>query len=208
MNGESSAGGSSNLYELLGVSSDAPAAEISRAYRRRARDLHPDASDDPAAEHRFRQLVEAYAVLRDPESRAAYDRSLTARRRGARRRPDGGYTIRVDRVGPREDTSDPRSADLSLTIPITFAEAVRGTEVAAPAPSGTVRLRIPPGTPSGRVFRLRGHGHPAAGGRRGDLYVTVELHVPKRLTARQRELIEELARAEDPESIRAHLRVS
>lgn len=207
MTRESSSDGAPDLYEVLGVSSDAPAAEISRAYRRRARDLHPDASDDPAAEERFKQLGEAYAVLRDPEARADYDRGLTVRRGGARRRPDGGYTIRVDRVGPRDDAAIRGSVDASLTVPITFAEAVRGAELSVPAPSGTVRLRIPPGTPSGRVFRLRGHGPPGDEGRRGDLFVTVQIHVPQHLTSRQRELIEALARAEDPELIRAHLGV-
>ena len=74
MTGISEPGG---LYELLGVRRDAPAAEITRAYHRRARALHPDVQPGEAGEPaRFRELEEAYRVLRDPDRRAAYDQAL------------------------------------------------------------------------------------------------------------------------------------
>ncbi len=63
-----------DLYELLGVSRDAGHDEIKRAFRRLARELHPDVSDAPDAELRFRAVAEAYEVLSDPERRRAYDR--------------------------------------------------------------------------------------------------------------------------------------
>src|SRR4029450_11319958 len=63
-----------DFYELLGVSRSATAEEIKRAYRRRARELHPDTNPDPAAGEQFKQVARAYEVLSDPDQRARYDR--------------------------------------------------------------------------------------------------------------------------------------
>jgi molecular chaperone DnaJ len=63
-----------DFYELLGVAKDADASDIKRAYRRKARELHPDVSDEHDAEERFRRVTEAYEVLSDDQRRATYDR--------------------------------------------------------------------------------------------------------------------------------------
>lgn len=65
---------SNDLYEILGVDKNADEAEIKKAYRRKARELHPDVSEDPNAEEKFKELNEAYDVLSDPNKRAQYDR--------------------------------------------------------------------------------------------------------------------------------------
>jgi molecular chaperone DnaJ len=62
-----------DYYEVLGVPRGADAAEVKRAFRARARLLHPDVSDDPDAEERFRELADAYAALSKPASRLLYD---------------------------------------------------------------------------------------------------------------------------------------
>src|SRR5262249_10111068 len=74
-----------DYYEVLGVSRNASEAEIKRAFRARARELHPDVSAAPDADGLFREVAEAYEVLADPERRATYDRFGHA---GLRR---GGY---------------------------------------------------------------------------------------------------------------------
>ena len=69
---------SKDFYEILGVSRDASTEEIKKAFRRLARESHPDANpEDPTAEARFRQIAEAYEVLSDPERRHRYDRGET-----------------------------------------------------------------------------------------------------------------------------------
>jgi len=65
---------SHDLYELLGVSRDADADAIKKAYRRLARQLHPDVNPDPETQDRFKEVSRAYEVLSDPQKRAAYDR--------------------------------------------------------------------------------------------------------------------------------------
>lgn len=63
-----------DYYELLGLSRDADEADVKKAFRQLARKLHPDVSDEPDAEERFKEAVEAYEVLSDPEKRQVYDR--------------------------------------------------------------------------------------------------------------------------------------
>jgi molecular chaperone DnaJ len=89
--------------------------------------------------------------------------------------------------------------DLTLTVPITFAEAALGTTVTVPTLDGNVSLKVPPGTASGRTLRVRGRGVPGKG-RKGDLLVTLDVAVPVRLTPAQRKVIENLAEEmnEDP----------
>ncbi len=87
--------------------------------------------------------------------------------------------------------------DLHCTMPITFPQAALGAEVKAPTLSGSVKIRIPPGTEGGRVFRVRGQGIPDVrnGGQKGDLYVRVQIAVPTNLNARQKELLRQFAEA-------------
>lgn len=87
-------------------------------------------------------------------------------------------------------------SDLWRDLPVDLYTAVLGGEVPVETMEGTVMLKIPPGTSCGTKFRLRGKGMPRPGNaeRRGDLYVVVHIQVPQRLSARERELFEELAR--------------
>lgn len=83
--------------------------------------------------------------------------------------------------------------DLYCAIPVSMAQATLGTEIKVPTLHGQERLRIPEGTQSGSVFRLRGKGFPDLDGRgQGDLYVTIHVVVPRHLTREQRQVIEAL----------------
>jgi len=82
-------------------------------------------------------------------------------------------------------------ADLSCSVPISFATAALGGTVDVPTLEGEVNLKVPAETQSGRVFRLRGKGvKPVRGAGKGDLYCSVEVETPVKLTAKQRELLE------------------
>jgi molecular chaperone DnaJ len=96
-----------------------------------------------------------------------------------------------------------KANDLTITVPITFAEAALGAEVTVPTLHEPVTLRIPPGTRSGRTFRVKGRGVMKVKGA-GDLLVTVEVAVPTNLSSAERDAIEAL-QAAATESPRAHL---
>ena len=92
--------------------------------------------------------------------------------------------------------------NFTLTVPVTFEEAALGAEVKVPTLGGApVTVRIPPGTPNGRTFRVRGRGIPRRDGTRGDLLVTVDVVVPKQLDDSARDALlayRDAAGAADP----------
>lgn len=298
-----------DYYKILGVARSATQEEIQRAYRQLARKHHPDIAKTPGAEERFKEINEAYEVLKDPKKRSLYDkygrawkehaaaaprsrtrrasRSTSARSsRGARtegsgftdlfgalfdqlfgrkasaaarrRRPRrvrgkdrestlqlgvaqafaGGlheveipdaesgrtarFRVRVParvRHGQRlrlagqgfpgrnggppgdlllkiEITPDQHfrleGDDVHTTLAVTPWDAALGTTATLPTLDGEVRLKVPPGSSSGRQFRVPQKGYPREDGSRGDLYATIQIVVPEELSARQRELLEQL----------------
>lgn len=319
-----------DFYAVLGVPRDADAATIKKAYRKLARTLHPDHNpDDPAAETRFKEVGEAYAVLSDPQEREKYDalRAMAGGRprftaggpggsaggfedlfggmfggsggtrvrfssdagggggmpdgfedilagmfggggrgsafrstRGPERGQDvhastrlpfrdavGGSTVRLSLDGdqaltvrippgvhngqkirlrgkgaPGQGGGEPgdlvvtvavdphpvfslHGHNLHITVPVTFAEAALGGTIEVPTLDGsTVRVKVPPGTPSGRTFRVKGRGAPVPG-TPGDLMVTVEVAVPRALDAEARAAVEAFAAATAGEDPRAGL---
>lgn len=99
-----------------------------------------------------------------------------------------------------------RGADLTLTVPVSFTEAALGATLKVPTlGGGSISLKVPAGTPSGKTLRARGHGLPKKGDR-GDLLVTVQVVVPEKLSKKEKALLEELASLQDA-SPRAHLGV-
>ena len=123
-----------DYYEVLGVSRDAGEDEIRRAFRRLARQYHPDVNSDPSAESRFKEINEAYETLSDAEKRQRYDRFGTADPMGAGFGGAGGFTG----FGNIEDIFESffggaarranRGSDLRYNLGLSFEEAVFGVE--------------------------------------------------------------------------------
>jgi molecular chaperone DnaJ len=100
-------------------------------------------------------------------------------------------TTRVDpsRVYERRD------ADLVVNVPLTYSEAALGATVQVPTPQGPVSLKVPGGSEDGKLLRIRGRGAPKlGGGGKGDVLARVRLVVPKKVSKKERELLEELGK--------------
>jgi len=166
-----------DYYELLGVARDASEQEIKRSFRRLARELHPDVSQEVGTDERFREVAEAYQVLSNSETREVYDRYGHAGLRG------GGFTPGTFDFGSLSDLFSAffgddlfgtggarraRGADLAAEIEIELVDAARGVvrqvpfEVAVPcarcggdgAEPGTEPVTCPTCSGSGRVQQV------------------------------------------------------
>ena len=123
---------------------------------------------------------------------------------GANNGPRGDLYVRV-RVEPHEIFSWAPSGDLQVVVPITFPEAALGAKVEVPTLDGSVTVKVPPGTQHGKVLRVRGKGAPTTKGEAGDLLVKIQVEVPRKLSKREKQLLEEFAEIHG-ESPRDHLR--
>lgn len=183
------------LYDVLGVSPDASHDDIRRAYRKLARQYHPDRNPgDAAAERRFKEVNAAHEVLSDPEKRKLYDdfgedalragfdaERARAWRQAGGQGPMGGFGVDFDMGDIFEELFGGgfRAARAGRTvqseITVDFLTAARGGERELRFADGrTLTVRIPPGVRDGESLRLRGQGEPGPGGP-GDLVLTVRV---------------------------------
>jgi molecular chaperone DnaJ len=129
-----------DLYEILGVRRDATQDEIRKAYRRLAREHHPDVSDDPESEERFKEITGAYEILSDPQKRRQYDMFGTAGGPGGFAGPGpfgdigdifdfffgGGSPFGPSRTRRRPSRTQPGEA-VAVSLTLSFEEAAFGT---------------------------------------------------------------------------------
>jgi len=184
------------LYDMLGVKKDASADDIRKAYRKLARKHHPDVNPgDKTAEEKFKKVSSAYDVLSDDKKRKAYDEFGDASLQGgfdpdkAREYARWQNTRQQQREaqydeGPadfdfaemfgRARGGPQRGRDLQASMEMDLRQAIDGAEISFDLPTGTQRVRIPPGADDGSTIRIPGKGSPGArGGPPGDLLIEI-----------------------------------
>jgi molecular chaperone DnaJ len=194
-----------DYYAELGVDKDADHKTIKKAFRKLAREFHPDTNpDDDASEARFKEINEAYDTIGDKEQRKEYDH---AREMGYFVGGPAGNQqyVRVEDLfgdvgfqgagygggastqdlfggfqdlfgGGRRQPQPQKGHDVHGQITLSFHEALTGPTSEFVVGSNTVKVKIPKGVPDGTKVRVRGRGGPGAnGGPAGDLYVEVRV---------------------------------
>lgn len=208
---------SQNLYAVLGVSKTATPDEIRKAYRRLAKQSHPDLHPgDKAAEEKFKEISAANDILGDEEKRARYDRGEIDAS-GAETQPAGAYRTHADGAGRHQyqsasgfqDFADGedifadlfarrggqpfsmKGQDSQYTLGIEFLDAIKGTKTRVTMPNGkTLDVSIPAGTRDGQVLRLKGKGQPGlGGGGPGDALIVISVRPHTNFTRRNNDIL-------------------
>jgi DnaJ-class molecular chaperone len=183
-------------YSALGVQRTATDDEIRRAFRKLAKELHPDVNpNNPAAAERFKRVSAAYEIVGDAARRQAYDRGEIDASGEPRRayqgagagRGSGGADFGFNDIfsdlfgqrGPRGPGAgfSLRGQDMRYTLDIDFMEAVLGSRKRVTMPEGgQLDLNVPEGVTDGQVLRLKGKGGPGVrGGEPGDALVEIRV---------------------------------
>lgn len=181
-------------YDTLGVPRNASAEVIKKAYRKLARQHHPDSSpDNPRAEDRFKDLSTAYGILSDAKKRSSYDRgeidamgNPVAGQRSYRPGGPGGHGGQGRSRNPFDDFFKRRNthrstglringSDVSYSLKVDFLDAALGANKTVSMTNGKhLAVKIPPGTKSAQVLRLKGQGMKGiGGGKSGDAHVEI-----------------------------------
>lgn len=190
---------SKSLYETLEISENASEAEIKKAYRKLARQYHPDVNKSPEAEEKFKEINAAYEVLSDKEKKAQYDRFGDqmfggqnfhdfSRSQGANVDLDeilrqmfsgsggfggfgGGGNPFGGGFGGGGFHKEP-NLDIETSVTIPFSVSILGGSHSVSVQGERFDIKIPAGVKSGEKMRVRGKGH-AQGGRKGDLFLKI-----------------------------------
>ena len=185
---------SKDLYSILGVPRTASEEDIRRAYKRKAKDLHPDLNpNNKAKAEQFKAVSSAYDILGDEKKRRKYDRGeidADGNPSGYQGGPGGGYGgfshsgVQGDPFeeilsgmfgGGRRRPGPQKGADMRYRVEISFEDAVNGAKRDMTMADGrTISVSIPAGIESGRTMRLKSQGQPSrSGGPPGDALLEV-----------------------------------
>lgn len=204
-----------DFYDVLGVSRTASADEIQRAYRKLARNWHPDLNKSPDAADRFKDITEAYDVLSDPETRRRYDAfghdfrqvppdvdPATWERARARTQTvpeDGDIPFDLEDLfggifGSVRPRSPRQGSHQEAVLELSLHEAYAGGRRAVTLPDGrSFTVTVPSGVTDGQRIRLAGQGAPGrSGGPPGDLYLVVRIRPDARWSVKGRDVTVEL----------------
>jgi DnaJ-class molecular chaperone len=188
-------------YQVLGVARSIDADALKQAYRKLARELHPDHNPgNRKAEERFKEVSAAFDFLSDAERRARFDRGeidatgAAVRRSGwrshgpqaGRSNPFGGdvddilseLLRRKEKGRAHSHSRGGKGADLRHSLTVSFAEAAAGATKRVTLVSGrTMEVRIPAGTTDGQTLRLKGQGNPSpmVEGEAGDAFIEIKV---------------------------------
>ncbi len=165
-----------DYYKILGVDRNIPQKDVRAAYRKRAKQFHPDLHpNDPKAKAKFQALSEAFDVIGNPEKRAKYDKY------GERWKDADSFNHK---------SSSNVSGDRNVSIDLDFYTAILGGEVIISLSRGNkVKLKVKPYTQNGAKVRLKGKGYNKGNGIIGDLILKYNVKMPTSLTDRQKELL-------------------
>jgi curved DNA-binding protein len=172
-----------DYYEILGVTRGADADEVKRAYRKLARKFHPDVSKEKNAEEKFKEVQEAYEVLRDTDKRAAYDHLGRDFRNGQQFRPPPDWSQRYGNSGGQRFSdlngfsdffsslfggsglgsgnsaqTDADAGHLDVTVEEAYAGTKRRVTLTENARQRQVDVQIPAGVSEGQSLRIPGIG--------------------------------------------------
>jgi curved DNA-binding protein len=192
-----------DYYKILGVARDASQDDIKKAYRKLARKYHPDVSKEANAEDKFKEVGEAYEVLRDAQKRAQYDQFGSNYRHGQSFNPPPGWEENMGGFGGGGNFSSffenmfggmggmgggagsgdqffAKGEDVNAKITVSLEDAFNGATKTIRRPTGasqggTINVKIPSGISSGKKIRLTGQGKVGMGGKAGDLYLEVQI---------------------------------